>query len=176
VIRVTERLTDALARLAPRERRLLAIGATVAVLVVLGHSALAVWSDLAALRIRVAGRERELVAVQGLAARLRRAAPTADAAEPPLLTRLEDVATGTVGRARIADMTPGIEQLGAGVEEERVALRVSGASLAEVVSLLHALEAAPVPLPVVRLELRKLPAARAEFAATIEVARTRKAP
>jgi hypothetical protein len=53
---------------------------------------------------------------------------------------------------------------------------VSGASLAEVVSLLHGLEAGPVPLPVVRLELRKLPAAQAEFAATIEVARTRRTP
>jgi general secretion pathway protein M len=97
-----------------------------------------------------------------------------DAGEPPLLTRLEQVATGAVGHDRIADMTPGTEPLGAGVEQERVALRVSGASLAEVVTLLHALEAAPVPLPVVRLELRKLPAAPAAFAATIEVARTRR--
>jgi hypothetical protein len=44
------------------------------------------------------------------------------------------------------------------------------------VSLLHALEAGPVPLPVVRLELRKLPAAHSQFAATIEVARTRRTP
>jgi hypothetical protein len=72
-------------------------------------------------------------------------------------------------------MTPATEQLGAGVQEERVAFRVSGASLAEVVSLLHALEAGPVPLPVVRLELRKLPAAAAgAFAATVEVARVRR--
>ena len=171
-----EQLSDALARLAPRERRLLGVGASVAALVVVAHLALSVWNDLATLQTRVVGRERELLVVQGLAARLRRGIAPAGAAEPPLLTRLEQVATGTVGRARIADMTPDTEQLGAGVEEERVALRVSGASLAEVVSLLHALEVGPVPLPVVRLELRKLPAARAEFAATIEVARTRKVP
>jgi hypothetical protein len=172
----TERFTGALARLAPREQRLLGVAAAVAALVVVAQLALGVWDDLAALQARVAGRERELATVQGLAARLRRGIAPADAAEPPLLTRLEQVATGTVGRARIADMTPGTAELGAGVQEERVTLRVSGASLAEVVSLLHALEAGPVPLPVARLELRKLPAARTQFAATIEVARMRRAP
>jgi hypothetical protein len=171
-----ERLTDALARLAPRERRLLVAGTMVAALVVVPHLTLATWGSLAALQARVAGRERELLVVRGLAARLQNGIAPADAAEPPLLTRLEQVATGTVGRERIAGMTPGTEQLGGGVQEERVVLRVSGASLAEVVSLLHALEVGPVPLPVVRLELQKLPAARTEFAATIEVARARRTP
>ena len=173
---VVERLRVTLARLAPRERRLLGAAAAVAGLVVVTHLALSAWDGVAALRSRVAGRERELAAVQALAARLRSGVTPADAAEPPLVTRLEQVATGTVGRERIADMTPGTEQLGAGVQEERVTLRVSGASLAEVVSLLHALEVGPVPLPVARLELRKLPAAQAQFAATIEVARTRRTP
>jgi type II secretory pathway component PulM len=170
-----ERLTTALERLAPRERRLLGVAAGVAGLVVVVHLALAVWGNLTTLQARVAARERELRAVQGLAARLRHASPPAEAAEP-LLARLEQVATGTVGRDRIADMTPGTARLAAGLEEERVALRVSGASLEEVVSLLHALEAGPVPLPVTRLQLRKLPAAPAAFAATIEVARTRRVP
>lgn len=172
---MTSRLLDALGRLAPRERRLAAVAAGVGALVVAAHLALAVWSDLAALEARVAGRERELLAVQALAARLRRGVAPADAAEPPLVTQLEQAATGTVGRARIAAMTPGTTPLGAGLEEERVTLRASGASLAEVVSLLHALEVGPVRLPVVRLELRKL-AAPSEFAATVEVARTRRLP
>jgi hypothetical protein len=175
-VTAVERLADALARLAPRERRLLGAGAAVAAAVLAAHLVLAAWDGMAALQARVAGRERELAAVQALATRLRGAVAPAGAADPPLLTALERVATGTVGRERIADMTPGTEQLGAGVQEERVALRVSGASLAAVVSLLHGLEAGPVPLPVVRLELRKLPAAQGEFAATIEVARTRRAP
>jgi type II secretory pathway component PulM len=175
-VTAVERLRATLARLAPRERRLLGAAAAVAGLVVVTHLALSTWDGVAALRSRVAGRERELAAVQALAARLRSGVAPADAAEPPLVTRLEQVATGTVGRERIADMTPGTEQLGAGVQEERVTLRVSGASLAEVVSLLHALEVGPVPLPVARLELRKLPATQAQFAATIEVARTRRTP
>jgi hypothetical protein len=172
---VTLPLLDLLGRLAPRERRLLGVAAGMAALVVVAHLALAVWDDLGALEARVAGRERELRAVQALAARLRRAVAPADASEPPLVTRLEQVASGTVGRARIAGMTPDTAQLGAGIEEERVTLRATGASLAEVVSLLHALEVGPGPLPVVRLELRRL-AAAPEFAATVEVARTRRVP
>ena len=58
-----------------------------------------------------------------------------------------------------------------GGPDERVALRVTGALLAEVVRLLHALEAKPPPLGVVRLELRKPPDAPRRFDATIEVAR-----
>ena len=171
---MTAPLLEFLARLAPRERRLLGAAAGVAALVVVTHLVLAVWGSLAALEARVAGRERELRAVQTLAARLRRGTAPAEATEPPLVTRLEEMASGTVGRARIAGMTPETAQLGAGIEEERVTLRASGASLPEVVSLLHALEVAP--MPVVRLELRKLAAAPAEFAATVEVARTRRVP
>jgi len=171
---VTARLLETLSRLAPRERRLLGAAAGIAVLVAVVHLALAVWGSLAALETRVAGRERELRAVQALAARLRRGTAPAEATEPPLVTRLEQVASGTVGRARIAGMTPETAPLGAGIEEERVTLRASGASLAEVVSLLHALEVAP--MWVARLELRKLAAAPAEFAATVEVARTRRVP
>jgi hypothetical protein len=171
---VTARILEALARLAPRERRLAGAAAGIAALVAVTHLVLAVWGSLAALEARVAGRERELRAVQALAARLRRGTPPAAATEPPLVTRLEQVASGTVGRARIAGMTPETAQLGDGIEEERVTLRASGASLAEVVSLLHAIEV--VPVPVVRLELRKLAAAPAEFAATVEVARRRRVP
>lgn len=170
------RLLDVLRRLAPRERLLLGAATGLAALVVVAHLGLAVWGHLASLEARVAGRERELRAVQALAARLHRAAQPAEPSEPALVTRLEEAASGTVGRARIAAMTPDTAPLGAGIEEERVTLRASGASLPEVVSLLHALEAGPVPLPVVRLELRKLPAAPAEFAATVEVARTRRVP
>ncbi len=173
---MTARLLDVLGRLAPRERRLLGVATGVAALVLVAHLALAVWGSLAALEVRVAGRERELRAVQALAARLRGGIAPADATEPPLVTRLEQVATGTVGRTRIAGMTPGTTELGAGLEEERVTLRANGASLAEMVSLLHALEVGPVPLPVVRLELRKLAGAPSQFAATVEVARTRRVP
>jgi hypothetical protein len=170
---VTRLLRDAAARLAPRERRLLAAALAVAAAVATLHAVTAVWNDFAALAARTAARERELATVQALAARLQRVAP-AEPGQVPLLARLEEAARDTVGREHIAEMRPATAALGPGVEEERVALRVSGASLAEIVGLLHALETGPLALPVARLELQKLPQAPAEFAATVEVTRTRR--
>lgn len=162
--------------LSARERRLAALAGGVIAAVVALQAGLFVWRDTTALAARVAARERELVLVRGLVARLG-TAPAPDAAdEPPLLSRVEAVAVDTVGRERIVEMTPARQTLGTGVEEERLALRVQGAYLAEVVRLLHALETSGGSLAIARLELAKLPAAPSAFAATIEVARVRRAP
>jgi hypothetical protein len=129
----------------------------------------AIRDDLAALRERVAAQERTLSHVRGLAAELSHAAPAADG--DALLARLETAADAVVGRARIASMTPLDGAEVAGAREERVALRLAGASLGETVRLLHALAAAEPPLPVVRLDLRKHPDDARHFDATIEVSR-----
>lgn len=153
----------------PRERWLAGIAlATLLVtagIVVVGT----IRDDLAALRDRVAAQERTLVHVRGLAAELTHAAPAGDG--DALLARLETAADAIVGRARIASMTPldGVDVGGA--REERVAVRLAGASLGETVRLLHALAAAEPPLPVVRLDLRKHPDDARHFDATIEVSR-----
>ncbi len=153
----------------PRERWLAiaAVGALLATVVALLVGTIR--DDLAALRERVAAQERTLAHVRGLAAELTRAAPAGDG--DALLARLETAADAVVGRARIASMTPldGIDV--AGAREERVAVRLSGASLGETVRLLHALAAAEPPLPVVRLDLRKHPDDARHFDATIEVSR-----
>jgi hypothetical protein len=52
-----------------------------------------------------------------------------------------------------------------------VALRIAGASLADVVRLLHGLESGSPRLAVARLELRKHPDDPTRFDATIEVGR-----
>jgi Type II secretion system (T2SS), protein M len=150
--------------LSPRERTLLAIAAGLGLVVAVGAGALAVRDDLDTLRARVGGRERELREVRRLAAALRRAGPAPDAGGVPI-ARLEAVVDETVGRERIAGMTP------AASPDEPVALRVSGASLAELVRLMHALETGPPPLAIVRLELKKLPDDQHRFDATLEVAR-----
>jgi hypothetical protein len=175
------RIAAALAALSPRERTLLALAAG------LGATALAVAAvraaveDLTTLRARVAGHERELHEVRRLAAVLRErspgSAPRADhesSADTSLLTRLEGAAQAAVGRERIASMTPAGGET-RGDEEERVALRITGASLAETVRLLHALETGPPPLDVVRLQLRKHPDDPARFDVTVEVARSGRA-
>jgi hypothetical protein len=152
-----------------RERGLIA---TVASLVVLAAALLvvdAVRDDLASLRDRVAAQERTLAHVRGLAAELRHVPSTDDG--DALLARLETAADAVVGRERIASMTPLDGADVGGAREERVAVRLTGASLGETVRLLHALAAAEPPLPVVRLDLRKHPDDARHFDATIEVSR-----
>jgi hypothetical protein len=162
-----------LTRLSTRERTLL-MGAAAAVGLMLATSgALAIRDHLVVLRARVAGQERELAAVRRAAAALRRDAETpADEATDAtaLLARLEAAAGAVVGREHIAGMTPTAGPVEDGLTEERVALSVRGASLADTVHLLHRLETAEPPLHVARLQLRKHPDEPARFDATVEVA------
>jgi hypothetical protein len=155
-----------LADRSPRERRLLATAAIVTGLVVVWQATVMVRDNLAGLRARVAGHERELADVRRLAAAVGHdAAPiNGDATGASLLTRLEGTAGAVLGRERIASMTPA-----AGVAENpRIALRVVNASLVETVRLLHALERDA--LGVAKLELRKHPDDPGRFDATVEVA------
>jgi hypothetical protein len=87
------------------------------------------------------------------------------------VTRLETAAEAVVGRPRIAAMTPTTAPLPEGLREERVALRLAGTSLAELVRLLHGLGSADPPIEIARLELRKHPDDPRHFDATIEAAR-----
>jgi hypothetical protein len=174
---VSHRIAAWLASRAPRERALLAAALGVTAMVVAGLGVLAVWDDLVTLRTRVAAHERELREVRRLAARLR-AGGGATTATPavPLVARLETAAAELVGRERIAGMTPASTALDDGAVEERVALRLAGASLADTVRLLHALESAAPPLHVARLELRKRPDDRTRYEALVEVSEVRVVP
>lgn len=166
--RVREQLHAWIAGRTEREQRLLAVAAVGGALALAGAIVVSIHDDLEALRVRVAGRERALHEVRRLAATLRRTAPaSADgAAATPLLTRLEATVGGVVGRVRVAAMTP----VAAEGSAPGVALRVGGATLAEVVGLLHACESQVPPLAVTRLALRKHPDDPARFEATLEVA------
>jgi hypothetical protein len=171
-------LAARLAALSTRERALLAVAAATTTVVLAVLAAVAVRDDLATLRARVAAHERELLDVRRDAAVLRRGAavPAGDGDGASLLARLETTAGGIVGRERIASMTPAAGAVEDGLAEERVAVRVTGASLADTVRLLHTLETASPPLHVARLELRKHPDDASRFDATVEVAELRAAP
>ena len=150
-----------------RERRLLGAAAVVGLAIVVGSAIAAVSDDLAALRARVAARERELAAVRRLAATLAgaRLAPGDDGA---LMTRLQ-VATDTARLAdRVTAMTP--SPTPAGASGARLAVRLSGTSLAETVQLLHALDEVATPLGVARLALRKHADDPHRFDVTLEIA------
>ena len=153
-----------LASRSPRERVLLTVAAGLGAVIGVLALVLTVRDDLGALRARVAGHERELVEVRGLAARLRQASPspaTADGAT--ILARLEAAAGETVGRELIAALTPD--------GDDRVTLQVSGAPLASIVALLHALEGATAPAQIARLDLRKEVDDPSRFDATLQVLR-----
>ena len=160
-----------LASRAPRERVLLAVVAGAGLLACVLAAALAIHADLAALEERVASHEHELIALRRLASNLGPTPAPAPAGSPSLVTRLETAAEAVVGRPRIAAMTPTSTSLPEGLREERVALRLAGASLAELVRLLHGLGSADPPIEVARLELRKHPDDPRHFDATVEVAR-----
>jgi hypothetical protein len=162
-----------LERLAPRERALLGVAAGIVAAAAAAAGVHVVTDHVATFRARVAGRERELDDVRRLAAALRRQAPgereeTEDGGA--LLARLEAAASATVGRERIAGMTPVPATSAEGRAADRIALRVTGASLADVVRLLHTLETGPPPLALSRLELRKHPDEPTRFDAVVEVA------
>lgn len=176
---VGARLAAWLAARSARERALVGAAAALTVLVAGVLAALAVRDDLASLSARVAGHERELREVRRLAAALLHdpatgAPEAADATA--LMARLEAAVDGAVGRERIAGMTPAPPRVEGGLVEERVTLRVSGASLGDTVRLLYALEGASPPLRVTRLELRKHPDDPARFEATLEAAALRAGP
>jgi hypothetical protein len=166
-----EQLHIWLAGRAPRERALLAIVGGAVVLAGVLAAALAIHADLAELEARVASREHELAALRRLAANLGPTPSPEPAGSPSLVTRLETAAEAVVGRPRIAAMTPTTTPLPEGLREERVALRLAGTSLAEMVRLLHGLGSADPPIEVARLELRKHPDDPRHFDATVEVAR-----
>ncbi|HEV7735520.1 MAG TPA: hypothetical protein VGR62_25320 [Candidatus Binatia bacterium] len=161
---------DWLGERTPRERGLAGAVLAIAAIVLVVAGIRAVRADLAARGERVAAAERTLAHVRQLAIDVAVAPGTVEAGDT-VLTRLETAAGAVVGRERIASMTPLDTTDTAGVHEERVALRLTGASLGEMVRLLHALEAADPPLPVVRLDLRKHPDDARHFDATIEVSR-----
>jgi hypothetical protein len=154
-----------------------AAGVVAAVIVLLG--ARAVRDELGRLEARVAGHERQLAEVRRLAATLTRTAhPGAEAAadESSLFARLEAAAHGVLGRDRLAGMTPASAPAEDGLVEERVALQVRSASLADAVRLLHELESGSPAVHVTRLELRKQPDDATGFSVVLEAAELREAP
>jgi hypothetical protein len=156
-----------LARRSERERRLLGF-AGAAALVALGGAAVAgMHRDLATLRARVAARTVELAQVRRLAATAGAPGATDGGA---LLTRVQAATDAAGVGERVAAMTPAEA---AGDADARLAVRVGGASLAETVHLLHALDAAP-DVGVPRLSLRRHADDPRRFDVTLEVAGTRR--
>jgi len=149
-----------------RERRLLTLAGVCALVLLTGGATIGVRNDLQRLRARVEARTLELAQIRRLAAAAP-GAPDTQSDGATLLSRLQ-AATDAAGVAeRVAAMTPA--ETGSETSP-RLAVRMTGASLAETVQLLHALDRDPPMLGVPRLTLRRHPDDPRRFDVTLEVA------
>jgi len=166
---VTARLQEWLATRSERERRLLGAAAAVTVIVTVTAVALAARDDLTTLRARVGARERELAAVRRLAGTVAGARPAAGD-NGALMTRVQAATDAARLGDRVAAMTPDTTAAADSVATPRLSVRVSDASLAETVQLLHALDDGAAPLDVPRLTLTKHPDDPRRFELTLDLA------
>ena len=152
-----------LATRSPRERRLLVAALLAAGIVAGVRGAVAVRTHFALARARLAAEERDLASVRQLARELARAPVPAEPDDTPLVARVEAVTADTIGRERIASMTP------LAGDGEAISVRLVGPSLADAVRLLHALAASTRAPRVRKLDMIKHPDDPARFDVVLEV-------
>ncbi|MEW6299854.1 MAG: type II secretion system protein GspM [Thermodesulfobacteriota bacterium] len=151
-----------LARLSPRERRLVGgAGVTVCGIVLYLLVIDPVWQWHARLSARVAAKERELqelIALRQTYLTLRREVErtrlmSETHASP--FAFLEGLATATVGREKVTAINPAGRETRNGVSQETIELRLKGVTLRELVELLYKMESAGVALRTVQISMRK---------------------
>jgi type II secretory pathway component PulM len=151
-------------RLSVREQHFVQL-AGLALAAVVGYALVIVPLQEAKVRMeaRIAAKEKELQEIQALCytyLALRREvesvrSQTHQGKEFSPFSFLEGLATSTVGREKISAMSPLTRELGKGVEEQAIELRLSGVSLRELVELLYKTDSAAAPLRTTRLQIKK---------------------
>jgi len=177
------RITEALGRLAPRERALVlgAAGVTLALLLwlavvePLGDSLSRLERDVVRGRDDAAG-IGELVAryrtLRGEIDRLERSA-TGEQGGASLFAQLEAIAVPVAGRERIVAMNPSTRPLGNELQQELVEMRIEGVTMRALVTLLHAIENREPPIAVERVAVKRQYKDQTRVDATVVVARLR---
>jgi type II secretory pathway component PulM len=151
-----------LARLSPRERHLVgAAGVVLGGVLFYGLVVDPLWELHDRLQARVAAKERELKEVIALRQTYRalrkeddRTRLRSDTNVSPFAF-LESLATGTVGREKVAAINPAGRETRNGVNQETIEVRLKGVSLRELVELLHKIESAGMSLRTVQLSIKK---------------------
>ena len=166
----------ALSRLNPRERLLVG---TLAALAGASAGYLFVIEPAIASRIRAEQRVemlvRDLPTMESLARRIQQLESQVGAASKSakadtdfsLFAFIDRAAAASLTRDSIASMNPSRHPLRDGKEETIVELRVSGASLAELIGFLQRIEQAEQPIYVKRLELKRRYEDKTRFDATV---------
>jgi type II secretory pathway component PulM len=167
------------ARLSPREQRLVAVFASLLGVVF-------VWSLVIGpflggrerLRKEIDGIQSELTDIDSLAQRIRQteheapagARKTPVAADFSVLAFVEKSAGSTLRPESVASMTPARRPLDGGRQESSVELKLSAVSLSEVVALLHAIESEGGPVYVKQFSIKKRYDDPSEFDVTLVTA------
>jgi hypothetical protein len=113
------------------------------------------------MRARVAAKERELsevVALRRTYQTLRREADRVQAtaeANISVFALLEGLATNTIGRDKVASITPAGRETRDGLDQETIELKLSGVSLRELIEFLYKIDTTGTALRVVHLSVKK---------------------
>jgi type II secretory pathway component PulM len=149
-------------RLSPRERQSVGVaGLVLGGLLLYALVIDPVWELHTQLRARVAAKERELeemIALRQTYQTLRRAVDRtrliSETSVSPFAF-LEGLATGTVGREKVAAINPAGRETRNGIHQETIELRLKGVSLREFVELLYKIESAGIALRTVQVSMKK---------------------
>jgi hypothetical protein len=153
-----------LARLSPREQRLVSIfGGLLALTLVWSLVVAPFLGGRESLRKEIDGLRSELSSLEGLASQIRTTEATAPkkreaavaTADFSVLGFVEKAAGASLRPESIGSMTPSRRPLDAGHNENTVELKVSGATLGEVVALLRAIEGEASPVYLKQFSVKK---------------------
>jgi len=151
------------ARLAPRERLFVAVGATVFLLVVAFVGIRGAESAKTRLRSGIEAKQRQLERVQQLRVEYLElkhqaeelTAQNADRSPNWLYSTLEGLLKKNFSREKIRSMDPSSKPIGDRYVEDSVNAEVLAVTLPQIVALLYEIEQFPEPMHVSRLQVRK---------------------
>ncbi len=170
-------LQHAFARLAPRERLLVAVAGGAVVVVLAWMLVRGVESGKTTLESGIAAKRRQLATLQSLRSQYLDVKRQTDETlaksgnRPPnwLYSTLEGVIKKTIPREKIRSMDPSSKPSGDGYVEDSVAVEINGVTLQQTVALLYDVEQSNQPLRVSRLTAKKRTADPYQFDITFAV-------
>jgi hypothetical protein len=153
----------AYARLAPRERLFVAVGAAVFAGFLLFLVVFECQSAKQSLRQKIAAKERQLETVQTLSGTYRElkrqteALTAKEAGRAPnwLYSTLDTLVAKNVSRDKVTSMAPSSKTIGEQYVEESVNVQLVGITLAQTVSLFYEIEQSASPIHVSRVQMKK---------------------
>jgi type II secretory pathway component PulM len=178
-----ERASEALGRLAPRERLMVLGAGGVTLLLILWLGVVdPIFDSLARLDRDVARGRDDAATIGELVARYRalrgevdklEKSATSDQGGASLFAQLESIAVPIAGRERIIAMNPSTRAVGNELQEELVEVRIEGITMRALVSLLYAVESRDPPIAVERLAVKRQYKDQSRVDATVVVSRLR---